>query len=1099
MISLKTSFKRIQFALFLFILPICLFSANISINTTQGLAPISPYIYGTNDDSFGDSSDFTCMRMGGNRLTGYNWENNASNAGTDYGPDSSDSYMCPPNPPVTNCAGTPGATYQYFVSTNNSKGYASLVTIPMAGYVAADMNGDVTAAQTAPSSRWHPIYYTKGSPFTYPPNTTDDAVYMDESVWYLVQTFGNASTSTGVKFYDLDNEPGIWNGTHPYLHPNHVTCNEYVNDSIALGGAIKNVDPYCMIFGGVFFGWSDYINLNGAPDWTTALNTNYIWFVSYYLYMMNQSYQATGKKPIDVLDFHYYSEATDGTCRVTDNGCSTYLTAANDVARMNATRTLWETGYAENSWINPYFLQYTPLIPLIQQSINQYFPGTKISFSEWNFGAGREFSGGLTDTDFLGICGKYGVYLATLWPVDEGGYSAAAFKMYRNYDGAKSTFGNTNIQADSDTSTISVYASINGSDLSTIHMIIVNKYNTAQPANITITSSQTYTTMQVYGFDQTSYTITARSTVAINNNYFSYNMPAYSAMHFIIKSNTTPTNTPVVSITQTTTFTLTKTITPPWTQTPTYTRSATYTITPTFTVTPALVATIIYDGDTAGATLSDGTVNNTAPGTMTQVTGGDLGNMMLLTYTNVAGYWQQLWWTLNNPKNIGTNLYLTFNMKEDASSPNPVGQMYLTADTNWAINVDPAAYIVGGGTLSTTTWSTVRIPLSAVIDAGQTQITFLAFTASVASTDNFTVDIDNIRLEGYPGTPTNTPVYSRTLTQTFTVTRTTTLTNTVAMTLTNTPKNTMTLTTTETSTLTTTGTSTTTRTNTPTYTITTTLTNTPSSTPTNTMTATPTETEIVSPTPTITGTPPTETDTPTITMTTTLTETYTFTCTLTITPSYTITMTYTVVILSVTYTPTYTMTPTDTATPTYTGTYTYTFTPTYKYSVTLTYTNTLTPTYSNTVTLTYTITKTPTTSLTITRTYTITLTYTATPNVSPTFSMTCPCIIPTITPGITVINVWPNPYNPNLGNLSIGYTIAQDTDEVDIRIYTIAFRLIKVIIVSGSDSASSDEKTETVDKANFSNLADGTYYYILTAKQAGKQVKSKTGVIIILK
>jgi len=1009
-------FAQIKYFAIFTLIPISIFSATITINTSNEVAPISPYIYGTNDD-FNGGENFTCMRMGGNRLTGYNWENNASNAGTDYY-NESDNYMCGvENLNATQCA-TSGSVYEAFVANNNSKGYGSLVTIPMAGYVAADMDGDVTAAQTAPSSRWHPIYYAKGSPFIYPPNLTDNAVYMDESVNYLVQTFGNASTSTGVKFYDLDNEPGLWPDTHPYLHPNQTTCAEYVTDSAQLGAAIKNVDPNALVFGGVFYGWSDYMTLNGAPDWTTAMGNTYTWFVSYYLYMMNQVYQSTGKKPIDVLDFHYYSEATDGTCRVTDNTCSTYETAANDVARMNATRTLWETGYLENSWIGEWYPQFTPLIPLILQSINTYFPGTKISFSEWNFGAGGEFSGGLTDTDFLGICGKYGVFLATLWPVDEGGYSSAAFKMYRNYDGAKSTFGNTHIQADSDTSTLSVYASINGSDVSTMHIVIVNKYNTAQPANITITSPQNYTSMQVYGFDQTSYTITARAAVAINSNAFTYTMPAYSAMHIILKSNTTPTNTPVVSITPTITITLTKTITPNWTSTPTFTSSPTYTITPTFTITPALVATIIYDGDTAGAQLSNGTVNDTSPGTMTQVTGGDPGNMMLLTYSNVAGYWQQLWWTLNNPKTIGSNLYLTFNIRQDPASPNPIGtgQLYLTADNNWAINVDPSQYLVEGGAINTT-WKTVRIPVSVVFDAGQTTVNFLAFAASVAATDNFTVDIDNIRLEGYPsGTPTFT----------LTPTRTPTYTGTVTNTYTTTPSPSPT--------------------------------GTQSATPSFTLTATPTYTEVVSPTPTITGTPPTETNTPTITPTPSVTLTDTFTNTLTIT---------------------------------YTSTDTCTFTPTF------TYTNTLTPTYSNTVTTTNTITETPTPSLTITLTGTITLTYTATPYFSPTITPTicaCPAAMP---PGITNVKIWPNPYNPDTGNFKISYVLGQDTDEVDIKIYTAAFRLVKTAIVSGPDTYG--DKSAQLDFSDFENFASGTYYYVLISRQSGKLVKSKANLIVIIR
>jgi len=54
----------------------------VTINTLQERKPISPYIYGVNQDMAGVNP--TVRRMGGNRMTGYNWENNYSNAGSDW-------------------------------------------------------------------------------------------------------------------------------------------------------------------------------------------------------------------------------------------------------------------------------------------------------------------------------------------------------------------------------------------------------------------------------------------------------------------------------------------------------------------------------------------------------------------------------------------------------------------------------------------------------------------------------------------------------------------------------------------------------------------------------------------------------------------------------------------------------------------------------------------------------------------------------------------------------------------------------------------------------------------------------------------------------
>ena len=62
------------------------------VDTAKVIRPISPYVYGINSQK-DDNSGVTVRRMGGNRQTGYNWENNASNAGSDY-EHQSDEWPC---------------------------------------------------------------------------------------------------------------------------------------------------------------------------------------------------------------------------------------------------------------------------------------------------------------------------------------------------------------------------------------------------------------------------------------------------------------------------------------------------------------------------------------------------------------------------------------------------------------------------------------------------------------------------------------------------------------------------------------------------------------------------------------------------------------------------------------------------------------------------------------------------------------------------------------------------------------------------------------------------------------------------------------------
>ena len=111
---------------------------------------ISPLIYGTNQDLVG-GENFDLYRLGGNRLTGYNWENNASNAGSDY-QQSSDNFLTY-NYGISGAdEDIPGIVLTTFHDNAVNAGARSIVTLQMAGYVAKDKNGTVQESETAPSA-----------------------------------------------------------------------------------------------------------------------------------------------------------------------------------------------------------------------------------------------------------------------------------------------------------------------------------------------------------------------------------------------------------------------------------------------------------------------------------------------------------------------------------------------------------------------------------------------------------------------------------------------------------------------------------------------------------------------------------------------------------------------------------------------------------------------------------------------------------------------------------------------------------------------------------------------------------------------------------
>lgn len=504
-------------------------SVTYTVNTGLGRTPISPYIYGSNADLTG-SENFSSRRAGGNRLTGYNWENNFSNAGSDWN-HSSDNYL------VSSLSAAqqkiPGVIGFNMIDGNLGK--YTLFTLPAAGYVSRDNKGTVLSAETAPSGRWRQVVNKKGSAFTLTPDTSDNSVYVDEFLNYLIQSRGKANAG-GMKAYLIDNEPDLWASTHPRIQKQALLASELVTKSIDLAKTVKDMDNTAEVFGYESYGFSGYYNLQSAPDWAMVQGTAK-WYLDYYLTQMNAASVTDGRRLLDVLSLHWYSEAI-GDHRINDAAATT---SNDNVARMQAPRTLWDSGYAENSWIQQWYSAYLPLIPRVTSSINQNYPGTKLAFTEYNYGDFNHPSSGIAQADVLGIFGKYGVYAAHYWQMQSNiNYTSAGFKIFRNYDGNNSTFGNTSVySAMSDKVNSSVYTSINGTNENELYMVVMNK-NLTQNINgqFAITSGVTYSTADVWGFDAGSANITQRTAVvSITTNQFSYTIPPLSVFMFKLKTS----------------------------------------------------------------------------------------------------------------------------------------------------------------------------------------------------------------------------------------------------------------------------------------------------------------------------------------------------------------------------------------------------------------------------------------------------------------------------------------------------------------------------------------------------------------------------------
>jgi len=480
--------------------------------------PISPYIYGVNSTDFAHlGTGFTFSRQGGNRLTAYNWETNASNAGSDYLYEN-DSLMG-----ATNQPGWAGRTY---VQTSTAAGVAPLLTVPTVGYVSADKNGggDVRNTPNYLQVRFKQSLAVKpGGKLVYPPNPTDAFVYQDEFMSYI-QQFIQPNFPVMV---DLDNEPDLWSSTHAEVHPNPVTYAELLANNTTYATSIKNVVPNALVFGPVNYGWEGYRTLQNAPD------ANGRDFLAFYLGGMKNAGIKAGKRLLDVLDLHWYPEATGDGQRITTSADTAGLSAA----RMQAPRSLWDANYVEDSWITQ-TLGNKP-INLLNGTLNLIhanYPGTKLSFTEYNYGGNNAISGAIAQADVLGIFGKYGVFAAANWGLSATDLGElAGFKAFINYDRAGAKFGDMSIKMVSNSSAnpagsaagISCYAALDSTKAGRMTMVIINKTFGNTPLMIDLAG---FTAASAKGFTVTSSSFTApvSTPVTVLTDAVSVTVPPYS-------------------------------------------------------------------------------------------------------------------------------------------------------------------------------------------------------------------------------------------------------------------------------------------------------------------------------------------------------------------------------------------------------------------------------------------------------------------------------------------------------------------------------------------------------------------------------------------
>ncbi len=462
-------------------------AVDVTITVSPSISkPISPYIYGINFYSgiAGAPPLLTLDRAGGNRWTAYNWETNASNAGSDYIYDN-DNYL--------SSSTVPAEAVRSFIAGDQGSGVASLVTLQLQGLVSADENGPVSVTNPPDLTRFKTVVDKKstvsGVPFTITPPTTDANVYMDEFLRALDQKFSGmgifGASPTHPTFVSLDNEPELWNSTHLEVQGHTaVTSDNYITKTINLSKALKDQFPDLVIFGPVHYGFQGIYNWQGELS-ATPNGTN--WFPDKYLQALKTASTTYGRPLVDVYDFHWYVEEYDSNGTRALDLTSTTLTAAQVQLVVQSPRALWDATFTDSGNSNPWIYQELGSTPInllgrLEAKIDAENPGMKISITEYENGGWNHIAGTIAQADNLGIFGSQGLFAASFWPPNGTySYALAGFRAFRGFDGANASFGDTSLQAtSSNVQNVVVYASTDSTAPGRTVFVAINRSPSAQ-------------------------------------------------------------------------------------------------------------------------------------------------------------------------------------------------------------------------------------------------------------------------------------------------------------------------------------------------------------------------------------------------------------------------------------------------------------------------------------------------------------------------------------------------------------------------------------------------------------------------------------------
>jgi hypothetical protein len=291
----------------------------INVDLSKDTHIISPYIYGRNNSLVGNpgsnfTPDWTRIKAagvkffregGGNNSTKYNWRRKISSHPDWYNNVYANDWS--------------SAVQVLQQNVNDAQGMWSFQLIGKAAKTTTANFNDWAynnsqwwsgtnqnlAGGGTPNTSGGAKALTEGNPDLYLENWTADSTVLILDNWFNTLGFDK----TRLKYWNMDNEPEIWNGTHDDVMPTQLSAEDFMQRYFAVAKKARAKFPDIKLVGPVTANEWQWYNW---PNGISSGGKNYAW-LEYFIKRIGEEQAATGIKLLDVLDVHFYPGSTNAS------------------------------------------------------------------------------------------------------------------------------------------------------------------------------------------------------------------------------------------------------------------------------------------------------------------------------------------------------------------------------------------------------------------------------------------------------------------------------------------------------------------------------------------------------------------------------------------------------------------------------------------------------------------------------------------------------------------------------------------------------------------------------------------------------------------